>query len=117
MNFIPIILVLALLFGGEKITQIKDFLSKIDFASFAPILTTLGVKKEFVDYLSSEEFSETLSGDFDLKKLIPLLTSLFSSTHTDDKDKSQSQSDTDYVKPIKDVAPSDVEDSINSFFS
>lgn len=117
MNFIPIILVLALLFGGEKITQIKDFLSKIDFASFAPILTTLGVKKEFVDYLSSEEFSETLSGDFDLKKLLPLLTSLFSPNKTDDKSNGQSPPNTDYIKPIKDVAPSDVEDSINSFFS
>lgn len=117
MNLISIVLVLALLFGGEKLNQIKEFLSKIDFESFSPLLKILGVKQEGIDFLSSEKFNEILSGEFDLKTLLPILSSLFSSPCKPEEKPDNEKPTSDYASPIKDVAPTDIEDNINAFFS
>ena len=117
MNLISIVVILALLFGGEKLNQIKEFLSRIDFPSFAPILQILGLKQEGIDFLSSEKFNKILTGELDLKTLLPLITSLFSTADKREDKSEPKQKNSDYASPIKDVAPTDVEESINAYFN
>ena len=60
---LPIFLIL-LLFGGDRTRGVGELLSRVDFASFKPVFDMLGVKKEIVDFLSSDEFENSISGYF-----------------------------------------------------
>lgn len=116
MNILPLLLI-GLLMGGEKFSSLKDTLLKIDFASFSPILQLIGVDKKTVDFLSSEEFEKTLSSG-DLKSLLPVVTSLFSKPTTEKEElDSPEQKPCDYLAPIKNVAPTDVGATIESFLA
>lgn len=117
MNFIAIAIVATLVFGGDKINQIKEFLAKIDFKSFAPLLQILGVSKDGIDFLSSEKFEEILLGQTDLKTLLPILATLFKQKDDGNEQESKDAFKGDFVAPIKEVAPTEVEESINSYFS
>ena len=116
MNILPLLLV-GLLLGGEKFSSFKDLLLKIDFSSFTPIFQLLGIDKKVVDFLSSEEFSNSLlSGD--LKSLLPLCAPLFAPREQvkEDCDDTE-QKQCDYFSPIKNVAPTDVGATIENFFN
>ena len=117
MNFIAIAIVAALLLGGDKINQIKEFLAKIDFKSFAPLLQILGVNKDGIDFLSSEKFEEILTGETDVKTLLPLLSTLFKQKETSEQQSQNDGGNADFVAPIKEVAPTEVEESISAYFN
>ena len=120
MNILPLLL-FAVLLGGEKLYFIKDFLAKIDFKSFEPVLKMLGINNGAIDFLCSEKFNEMLSSDIDIKSLLPLLSTIFSKK---DNEKEQNPTENtekscrnDYLSAIKNVAPTDVEETLNDFLS
>lgn len=118
LNILPLLLI-GLLLGGERVNSIKEFLSKIDFASFSPIFRLLGLSQNTVDFLSSENFSKLLE-ESDFKNILPLLSSLFTNQNSaevkaeeDEKEESLDK----IISPIKNVAPTDVEETFSSFFN
>ena len=123
MSILPLLLI-ALLSNGEKFSSIKEFLSHIDFNSFSPIFKLLGFNENIIGFLCSEQFSSMLSGNLDLKSLLPLLTSFLSPKANDDKlkDKDDCQTDSsqsstannDYLATIKEIIPSDIEEQLFS---
>lgn len=117
MNILPLLL-FGILLGGEKFASIKDLLSRIDFQSFAPVFQLLGVDKKTVDFLSSDQFSSILSNN-DIKSLLPLLTTLFTKQNkeADEQEDSETENQNDYLSPIKNVAPTDVGATIESFLN
>ena len=118
LNILPLLLI-GLLLGGERLNSIKEFLSKIDFASFSPIFRLLGLNQNTVDFLSSENFSKLLEEN-DFKNVLPLLSSLFTS-HNNTEAKAEESEEEDgldkIISPIKNVAPTDVEETFSSFFN
>lgn len=118
LNILPLLLI-GLLLGGERLNSIKEFLSKIDFASFSPIFRLLGLNQNTVDFLSSENFSKLLEEN-DLKNVLPLLSSLFTNqNNTEVKAEEVEEEDglDKIISPIKNVAPTDVEETFSSFFN
>ncbi len=118
MNILPLLLI-GLLLGGERVNSIKEFLSKIDFASFSPIFRLLGLNQNTVDFLSSENFSKLLQEN-DLKNILPLLSSLFTGQNeskVNEEESEEEESVDKIISPIKNVAPTDVEETFSSFFN
>ncbi|MBE5741838.1 MAG: hypothetical protein E7360_00760 [Clostridiales bacterium] len=120
MNFLPFLFI-AILLGGEKLSSLKEFLSHVDFKSFTPVLKILGVSDSTIDFLCSEKLSSLLTQNTDLKTLLPLLISLFNNkkeeenTPTDEEEKVVNLDDA--ISPIKKVAPTEVEETFNAYFS
>ncbi len=118
MNLLPLI-ILFLLLKNDKFAGIKDFLAKIDFASFAPLLKLIGANDKIIEFLSSEKFSELLSGNASPSEFADLVSSsdgLFSKKNSPEQ--SSDENITDFkLNPIKDVASSDIEEDLGSFFS
>jgi hypothetical protein len=121
MNFLPILLI-AFLLGGEKLSSLKEFLAHVDFNSFSPILKILGFNQKTIDFLCSENFSSMLNKESDLKNLLPFLLSTFNkqdeqpTTKTESSQAEYSTPD-EFISPIKNVAPTDVEETFSSYFS
>lgn len=120
MNILALIL-FAVLLGGEKLYFIKDFLCKIDFKSFAPVLKMVGLNNSVIEFLCSEKFDNILSSDVDLKTLLPLLATLFNKKNEDNEQSTDENTNknckNDYLSAIKNVAPTDVEETLNNFLS
>ncbi len=112
MSYMLIILLVFLFLRGNggNLTQI---LSSLNLDDVAPILQTFGVDTSILETLKSQDFSSLLSGNFDLKTLLPLITPLlknfmqkgFSTTSTANF---ESQSFSDNISPIKDIANEDI---------
>lgn len=118
LNILPLLLI-GLLLGGERVNSIKEFLSKIDFASFSPIFRLLGFNQNTVDFLSSENFSKLLE-ESDFKNILPLLSSLFTNQNSAEvkaEEDEKEESIDKIISPIKNVAPTDVEETFSSFFN
>ena len=103
--------------AGKYYKKWADEEAKIDFKSFAPLLQILGVSKDGIDFLSSDKFEEILLGQTDLKTLLPILANLFKQKDDGNEQESKDAFKGDFVAPIKEVAPTEVEESINSYFS
>ena len=119
MNVLPLV-ILFLLLSGDKLSDVKNLLAKIDFKSFAPILKILGVNDKLTDFISSDEFSELVGGDLDLKKIIGALSAFgsFGKKETPPEENSDDEINGDLkLDPIKDVASTDIEENLGSFFS
>ena len=126
MNILPLLLI-ALLLGGNRISSAKNFLSKIDFKSFAPLLKLLGINEKTIEFLCSDEFTNAIEGDLDAKNLMSIATAAanaFSKTGGDkEKDAPEDKTDAnsevfgEKLNPIKDVASTDIEENLGSFFS
>ncbi len=118
MNLLPI-LILFLLFGGNRLSEIKNLLSKIDFQSFAPILKLIGADDKTIEFISSESFAKFLSGEvspIELLKNFPM-----QGMNIGKKNSPENTSDEENISfkldPIKEVASSDIEEDLGSFFS
>ena len=119
MSVLPLLLI-ALLSNGEKFSSIKEFLSHIDFNSFSPVFKLFGLNENIIGFLCSEQFSSMLSGNLDLKSLLPILTSFLSPKTNNEKQKEDCEAETpqsqtansDYFAPIKDIIPSDIEEQL-----
>lgn len=119
MNILPLVL-LAVLFGGEKAKSLADFLAHIDFNSFAPILKILGLSDKTLQTLCSEEFSEILSGEINAATITKLLSGLsqFKDEKSGGADKSvPPQKKSNFLSPIESVAPTEIEQSLGAYLS
>ncbi len=120
---LPIFLIL-LLFGGDKTRGVGELLSRVDFASFKPVFDMLGVKKEIVDFLSSDEFSKMLeNGKIDPSSLMKLASS-FSAGRNGKDEKTGNEAfaaspaeTANKLSPVENVVPEEIENSISGYFS
>lgn len=117
---LPVFLVLVL-FGGEKTKSVTELLSRIDFASFRPVFNLLGVNGKTVDFLCSEEFSRAVDGNLDAAALMKLVSDLVAKPERNEKadDESKNSSSAEVankLSPIENVVPSEIENSLTSYF-
>ncbi len=117
---LPVFLVLVL-FGGEKTRSVTELLSRIDFASFRPVFNLLGVNGKTVDFLCSEEFSRAVDGNLDAAALMKLVSDLAAKPERNEKadDESKNSSSAEVankLSPIENVVPSEIENSLTSYF-
>lgn len=117
---LPVFLVLVL-FGGEKTKSVTELLSRIDFASFRPVFNLLGVNDKTVDFLCSEEFSRAVDGNLDAAALMKLVSDLAAKPERNEKadDESKNSSSAEVankLSPIENVVPSEIENSLTSYF-
>lgn len=127
-KFLPLLLLL-LASGKNDATSLIDVIRRIDFASFKPVLKLLGLSDKTLEFICSEEFSNLLDGKTDLKSLLPFLTSFLNSddnetekheNSADLKEKDEQNSSVtrkNLLSPIENVAPTEIESSLGSYFS
>lgn len=128
-KFLPLLFLFFAL-GKDKASSLGEFLKNIDFASFKPVLQLLGLSDKTLDFICSEQFSELLDGSADLKSLIPVLTSFLNNNNekkTEEKEKPDKSSGETYqsgsvtrknlLSPIENVAPTEIETSLGTYFS
>lgn len=117
MNPLFIIIAVLILTGGKFNTLIET-LKSIDFNSFKPVFKLLGLNENITEFICSEKFSEFLENGLDIKRIPDLLSvadDLFKKTETAS---SMEQSEKDLgLEPIKEVASSEIEESLGSFFT
>lgn len=116
MNFLPIILIVVFLInkkGGE-------FLSGFDFESISPLLSLFGVSDEILTMLKSDGIKDLANGNFDLKTIVPIVTSMFSKMKNEPPSPQENSFSTnqtpEYLNPIKDVANADIISSLGTYF-
>ena len=116
MNYLIIILIVFLFFKNKNGNSLS-FLGGLEFNDIAPLLNLLeesGLVKNF--NLSSMQ--NLLNGEFNLTKILPLITSLFSSfnsTATANLSKEPTVS-SDGLSPIKDLFSGEFYTAIENYF-
>ena len=119
MSYLAIILVVVFLLSKKG--NDGSLLSGLDLESISPLLNLFGVDGDILNLLKSDEIKNLASGNFDIKSLIPLVTSLFetlktkeSSTIINSENKSVSP---EYLIPIKDVASAEIISTLGDYFN
>ena len=119
MSYLPIILVVLYLLNNKKGKGL-DFLGGLDVESITPLLSLFGVNKGTVDLLSSPELKNVLSGNADIKSILPLLTNLLTTIKRNPqqnyKNDDIKEFTPEYLNPIKEIAGSEVLSTLNSYF-
>ena len=119
MNILTLVL-FAVLVSGNKFNSIKEFLARIDFSSFAPVLKLLGFNDKLLEFLCSENFEKLLQESGDVKTLLPLLSNLFMKNPEQDDTQKVADNEpctSDYLSPIKNVAPTDIEETLSEILN
>lgn len=118
MSFLPIILIIVFLLN--KTDNKLEFLNDIDFESLSPILSLFGVNENILKFLVSDEIKNVLSGNLELKNILPLITSLISSmpknndNHFDFNKENFTASE--YLNPIKEIASPKILSTLGNYF-
>ena len=119
MSYLPIILVVLYLINKKG--GMSELLGGLDVESISPLLSLFGVDKGTVELLSSPQLKNVLSGNADIKSLIPLITTLMSTMKNNQpatpQSEAQSEFTPEYLNPIKDVASPDVFSALNNYFN
>ena len=119
MNFLPLILIAFLLFRKND-SPILEFIKNIDIPSISPILELLGLNADSLEFLKDENFKNILSGNVDLKSLIPMILPLIKNFREPKTSYTADFSDnlkSEYLSPIKDIANAEITNSLSGFFS
>ena len=117
------ILLLILLFGGGRTAEIRNFLARVDFKSFAPVLKLMGVSDKTIEYLSSENFEKLMEGNGDLKSALPAFLSAFKKETPAATGEENGETEGDkpiknnYLDPIKDLAANEALSSLGAYFT
>lgn len=118
MSYLPIILIVVFLLSNKG--GVKDFIGNFDFESITPLLSLFGVNEKTVEALSSPEIKNVLSGNADLKSMLPIIINLVTELN---KPKPQENSNAYYqaptpeaLEPIIDLAPEQVITSLGNYF-
>ena len=107
-------LAVMLLLKSDRFKEVKELIERIDFESFKPVLKLLGINDGALDFLCSEKFSSLLNGQLDIKSL----AELFLNPNSDEKaENGEIKEEYLGLNPIKNVAPSEIEESLGTFFS
>ncbi len=120
MNFLPLILLLFLLLKKDSSNSILNILKNIDTSYLLPILEFLGIKLDGLDILNSEEFKCFLSGNGDIKSLIPMLLPLLKNFNKSSSNECANFSEevkNEYFSPIKDIAGEEITSLLGNYFS
>lgn len=120
MSFLPLILLLIVLFKRNNSNFTLDFLKDIDISSLLPILELLGLKGDSLNLLNNDEFKNFLSGNGDIKSLIPLLLPLLKNFTTPTFNSNENYTEnikSEYLSPIKDIANDDITTTLENYFN
>ncbi len=112
MSYMLLFLIIFLFLRGKS-GNLIDLLSSLNLDDVTPVLQTFGVDTSILESLKGKDFSSLLSGNFDIKTLLPLITPIMQTFMQKGFTTSQStnftsQSFTDNVSPIKDIANEDI---------
>ena len=119
MSFLPLILIIFLLFKKSD-SPALEFIKGLDVTSLAPILQLLGLDESFLNVLNDENFKNFLSGNGDIKSLIPIILPLlknFSAPKPSQDFEFSENIKSEYLSPIKDIASSDITSLLNGYFN
>ena len=117
MNPLFIIIAVLILTGG-KLNSLFETLKSVDFNSFKPVFKLLGLNENITEFICSEKFSKLLENGFDIKSIPDLLSSadeLFKKN--ENLSKSENSEKNLGLEPIKEVASTEIEESLGSFFT
>lgn len=112
MSYMLIILIIILFLKGKG-GNLTELLSSLNINDVAPLLQTFGVDTSILDTLQSQDFKSILSGNFDLKTILPLITPFLTNVMQNNFKPSNSfnfenKSFEDNISPIKDIANEDI---------
>ncbi len=119
MSYLPIILIVVFLLSrnGKGLSGLKDF----DFESIAPLLNLFGVNDNVLKLLTGDEMKNITSDNFDIKSVLPLVTSLLenfkSTNHKPFVNEQHFAPTPEYLNPIKDVASAEILSSLGNYFN
>ena len=124
MSYMLLILVIFFIMKGKS-NNLLDFIKNIDFSTISPYLEMLGIDKNIVSTISSEDFQRILSGSFDIKQLLPLIMPIMqnfvfnkqASSHTYESEKQTYSCDVKGISPIKDIASDEVINMFSEYFN
>ncbi|MBE5744372.1 MAG: hypothetical protein E7358_06680 [Clostridiales bacterium] len=116
MNYLPIILIVVFLLSNKNSTENA---LPFDLESITPLLSLFGVSPQISEILSSDAIKNVLSGNADIKSLLPVITSLITSlkssapTPTPQAEESENS---EFFNPIKDVAEDKILSTLGNYF-
>ena len=97
-----------------------EFLNDIDFESLSPILSLFGVNENILKFLVSDEIKNVLSGNLELKNILPLITSLISSMPKNNDNNfdfnKENFTASEYLNPIKEIASPKILSTLGNYF-
>lgn len=118
MSYLPIILIVIFLLGNKG--SLKDFIGDFDFESITPLLSLFGVNEKTVEALTSPDIKNILSGNADLKSMLPiiinLVTELNKNTAKPSNNEFYNSPSPEALDPIKDLAPEQIISSLGNYF-
>ncbi len=119
MSFLPLILIAFLLFRKTD-SPILELINNIDLNSITPILELLGINADSLNFLKDDNFKNFLAGNGDLKSLLPMLLTLiktFTANTNNQTTDFKGNLKSEYLSPIKDIASSEITNSLSEFFT
>ena len=117
MSYLVIILVVVFLLSKNKSSGI---LSQIDLDSILPLLSLFGIDEKITSLISSEEIKNLISGNGDIKSIMPLLLNILTSLKATPTFKEEVKSEpiiqNEYLNPIKDIASEEIISTLGNYF-
>jgi hypothetical protein len=123
MNFLPILLIIFLLYKNKNATLV-ELLNNVDIDGLSPLLEIFGVDKTILETISNKEFKDFISGNGSFKALLPLLPTLLKSFNNfnNGKNYTSEESSAYYeeaqnLTPIKDIASEKIMSTLGNYFN
>lgn len=122
MNYL-IILLLGFLLLSKKSQNVSNILNGINLESISPVLETFGVNSDLLNAINSPQIKDYLSGNGNIKDLLPLLTPLLKDFLTKKSSSFSGENVQDftakseYLSPIKDIADESVLTTLGNYFN
>ena len=115
MSYLPIILIVVFLLSNKN--SIKDL--PFDLESITPLLSLFGISPEISNMLSSSAVKNAMSGNLDIKELLPLITSLMTNLKQSSPTPtpaSTNAENSEFFDPIKSVADDKILSTLGNYF-
>lgn len=122
MNYL-IILLLGFLLLSKKSQNVSNILNGINLESISPVLETFGVNSDLLNAINSPQIKDYLSGNGNIKDLLPLLTPLLKdfltkkNTSFSNENMQDFTAKSEYLSPIKDIADESVLTTLGNYFN
>ncbi len=124
MSYMLLLLVIFFIMKGKG-NNLLDFIKNIDLSNISPYLEILGIDKNILSTISSEDFQKALSGNFDIKTLLPLIMPIVqnfafnkqTSSPTYESEKTTYSCDIKGISPIKDIASDEVINMFSEYYN
>ncbi len=115
MSYLPIILIVVFLLSNKNSNGNE---LPFDLETITPLLSLFGVSPKISEILSSADIKNVLSGNADIKSLLPLITSLITTLKPNEPPVEQNfeSENSEFFNPIKDVAEDKIISTLGSYF-